>query len=209
MRCNVHHLGVVLALAVSWGLLNSLPSSAAENKGKAEDAAARSEAKAEKRTDRVILDSQYYLGGNLGIGLLSSGGGGHPGFGAVAGIHLSDEFSGGFFFSRVPRGSFTAAETNANAIGGAINYYGLEGQYHLPKVPGLQLGLKFALGANSVDNGITTTSSTDFYFGPKIAYDYAISNALTLGAEGSVLFGGSDNSRSTALLLAALKFWIA
>ena len=161
------------------------------------------------RTERAIDTSHYYIGGNLGLGLIAEGGGGHPELGAAAGLHINRDFSSGFFFSRVPRGSFNATEANGNSIGGSINYYGLEGQYHVMAIPGLQLGAKLALGDNSVDLNGTNNSSTEFYFGPKAAFDYAIGPRTTLGVEANVLFSAADAGRSTALLIAALKFWIA
>ena len=163
----------------------------------------------QRRTERLMDSSHYYIGGNLGLGLIAEGGGGHPELGAAAGLHISRDFSSGFFFSRVPRGSFNATEANGTSIGGSINYYGLEGQYHVLAIPGLQLGAKVALGDNSVDLNSTSNSSTQFYFGPKAAFDYAVGPRVTLGAEANVLFGAADNARSTAQLIAALKFWIA
>ena len=163
----------------------------------------------QRRTEHAIDTSHYYIGGNLGLGLIAEGGGGHPELGAAAGLHINRDFSSGFFFSRVPRGSFNAAEANGTSVGGSINYYGLEGQYHVLAIPGLQLGAKLALGDNSVSLNSINNSTTDFYFGPKAAFDYAIGPKLTLGVEGNVLFSAADTARSTAQLIAALKFWIA
>jgi hypothetical protein len=168
-----------------------------------------SETREQARTERVIDDSKYYLGGNLGVGLLTEGGGGHPGFGGIAGIHFNRDISAGFFFSRVPRGSFNGIEANGGQVSGALNFYGLEGQYHLERIPGVQLGGKLALGTNSIDVNGANTSSTDFYFGPKLGYDYAINSFASIGVEGSILFSGADNGHSTALLLAAIKLWIS
>ena len=207
MRRSLFSLSTVLVfLGIS---IQSLAALADEGGAVPTDNPPVSESKQQARTERVIDDSNYYLGGNLGVGLIANGGGGHPDFGAIAGIHFNRDFSAGAFFSSVPRGSFDAAETNGASVGGSVNYYGLEGQYHVASIPGLQLGAKVALGTSTLDLGGLSNSTTDLYFGPKLAYDYAVSEKFTLGAEGNVLVSGADSARTTATIIAAFKFWIA
>lgn len=197
-----------MMLACSAGALAQEAALAAEGK-QPQEFTPRSETKEERRTERVIDNSKYYLGGDLGIGLISEGGGGHPGFGGVLGVHWSRDLSAGFFFSRVPRGSFSSNEASGTEVGGSINYYGLEAQYHIERIPGLQMGLKTAIGDNRVEINNTSTSSTDLYYGPKLGYDFAFSERMTIGAEASVLFSAAENARSTAELIASLKYWFA
>jgi len=163
----------------------------------------------------VTQQANNYFGGQLGAGVLGSSGGAHLNFGLQLGRKIlpsvSTNFIAGLFFDHISRGSVSAQDDPSGGlnIDSNLNFYGVEGDYLLSQLlPGAQVGLKLALGNNSVAVNGVSTSSTDFYLGPKVAYDVGVGGGLTAGLEGNILFGTGTDSRTTTSILGTLKYWL-
>jgi hypothetical protein len=151
------------------------------------------------------LNSLWSVGAQLGAGLLSNGGGSHVGFGVIANYKLSPYWMAGGFFNYIGRGSINTGGQTADAN---LKFFGGELNYHFAEMfPGLQMGGKLGLGVSSETVGAASNSSTDIYYGPKIAYDYGLGGGLSLGGEANVLFTTADDASTATNLLAALKLW--
>jgi hypothetical protein len=154
---------------------------------------------------QLDMDSLWSVGAQLGAGLLSDGGGSHLGFGVIANRKLNPYWMAGGFFNYIGRGSIevgtASADANLKFFGGELNYLFAD------MVPGLQVGGKVGLGVASQSIGSVSSSSTDLYFGPKLAYDYGLGGGLSLGGEGNILFTTADDTSTATQILAALKLW--
>ncbi len=163
----------------------------------------------------VTQQANNYFGGQLGAGVLGSSGGAHLNFGLQLGRKIlpsiSTHFIAGLFFDHISRGSINSQDDPSGGLNldSNLNFYGVEGDYLLSQlVPGAQVGLKLALGNNNVSVNGVSSSSTDLYLGPKVAYDVGIGGGLTGGLEGNILFGTGTDSRTTTSILGTLKYWL-
>jgi hypothetical protein len=148
------------------------------------------------------------VGVHLGAGVLSQGGGTNLGYGITAGYRLSPYWGVAASFDRVDRGTVTAAETGSLEVDAALNFYTVEANYFLDSLPGLQFGAKAGLGSDRLKINGTSTTSTNFYYGPRVAYDYMLGGGVSVGGEGNVLLGTGSDTKNATQLLGVVKIWI-
>jgi hypothetical protein len=122
-------------------------------------------------------------------------------FGGNVGYGLQKDIDVGAYFNYFKKAITTGVDSKFTS-------YGVEGSYNLADMPGLSVGAK--LGFTSVDASQTvgaltvSGSSSEFSFGPKVAYDHGIADNMTVGIEGNYLIISNSGLLN---FLAGLKYW--
>jgi hypothetical protein len=99
-------------------------------------------------------------------------------------------------------GTYTTGAANSRRI----SLLGLEMQYHFAvATPGIYVGAAFGITSLEPDNAFFP-SFDDFYFGPKLGYDYFLTPEFSLGAELKFLYVMSGPSYMWLQTLGGMRF---
>ncbi len=124
---------------------------------------------------------------------------GRIGIGLQADYRLLPGISAGAFWMTAGRENNVTVGTTTLSQKVTYSPYGLQGAYHFED---FFLGLRLGLTKTSLSTtGSEETSTTDFTFGPYIGTDFPATNRITLGAEASILWAGTDPDTTTLLAL--------
>jgi hypothetical protein len=153
----------------------------------------------------------YYLGGLFGgIFPNTTDSSFRFNYGLNLGIEPSRLVGIGGFYTTSTEGSTVSNVTTDQRL----SVYGVEGYYkmdaYLP-FDGLSLGAKVGLATRSTSltdatGAVTDASNTNFAIGPRIAYDYAVSKYISVGAETNLIFVTGDQSYQPFNFLGSVKF---
>ncbi len=145
------------------------------------------------------------MGGELGYGLITSGGGTDLNYGAVAGFAPTINLSLGAFYDYIPRG--TIQDAAGDQTSGSIKLFGGEFLYNLPFWQGGSLGARVGYGTNSTNFNNSTASNSGFYYGPKLSYQITVASATTVDFGLTYLLTSVTASNNIIEAAACLRFW--
>jgi hypothetical protein len=153
------------------------------------------------------------LGGQLGGGVLSDGGGTNLELGVEGLYNLIGPISVGGYVDYLSRGSIIDP-LNGNTISGSYFLYGGQAMYDFGGLlPGLSLGARVGLARNSrsvqlLSNGAETNiDDTNFSIGPVAEYDVALNQTWSAGGEVNWQISSGSNVNNVVGILATLKYW--
>lgn len=157
-------------------------------------------------------DKMFQVGGLLGVALPTADeASAQLMFGANASYRLVENIRGGVFVQT----SGSTSGNDALEISSRATFFGVEGDFNLANfaVSGAYVGAKLGLvrvSTTSKANGVEQPGSdaqVHMTFGPKLGYDFPLSQNLTIGGEANWMFITADNLTSYLNVLGALKFW--
>jgi hypothetical protein len=149
----------------------------------------------------AAIGTNSYAGALLGASFMNS----TTNFtvGAEGGYRLDPTWGVGGYLTYLSQG-ITVAGTSYNT---SFTTLAAQGMYFFAdSLDGLRVGLDAGLGFSST-NQPAASGSTGFIIGPMAGYDYILSNQISVGAEGDLLFNTASSSSANLQLFAAVKYW--
>jgi hypothetical protein len=146
-----------------------------------------------------------YVGGELGYGLITSGGGTDINYGAVAGFAPTVNLSLGGFYDYIPRGTIQNAA--GDQASGSLKIFGAEALYNLPFWQGGSFGARFGYGSSDTDFDGYSESHSGFFYGPKLSYQITVASATTVDFGLYYLLTSVTATNALVGAQACLRFW--
>ncbi|MDR3608177.1 MAG: hypothetical protein P4M08_12465 [Oligoflexia bacterium] len=146
-----------------------------------------------------------FVGGELGYGIVTSGGGADLNYGPVFGYAPSPTVLVSGFFNYLPRG--TIADGNGNTASGSLKLLGGDIAFSPPNWLGASFGGRAAYGINNTNFNGASQTEKGVYFGPQLTYQIQLAIATTLDAEVYYLFTTANSSNSIVGFQGCVRFW--
>lgn len=150
------------------------------------------------------------LGIDAGIDFLGDSGGTHFNLGVNGTYPILPPFFVGLDFNYIDRGTISSSTISTTG-----SLYLLTASANLDTsgyIPGSYVGFLFGPGWNHTGTTIggVSTSNTDsvFYVGPRVGYDYPLSNRVSIGGQANWFLTPSNGAPNILSVLALLKLWI-
>lgn len=149
-----------------------------------------------------------YAAGLLGLAIpTQSGTSVRFDYGARAGYQLTDLVSAGVYVLTNSESVNVTVAGNTTSGSNRFWLYGVEGNYALSDLMnGLYGGVRLGLAtAKATANGVSATA-TDFALGPKVGYDYPLSDSFSTGAEADAQFVFGNSTDAIFNVVGQLKY---
>jgi hypothetical protein len=154
---------------------------------------------------------RFFVGPDLGYGILSAGEGTHLDWGINLGSRYYPPWILGIFYDYIPLGGVSSP--GGVSVSGSEKFWGFQLAYDFtPSLMGFSLGARVAMSSFDTQTVVPGQKEDDetrtgFAWGPVISYERPISSSLTSGVMAYIMLPSEASANNVVGLLATLKFW--